>query len=87
MAAKSWFTIRSSKDALIVYLVSADDVSVVNSVAVGINGNPIVERLSWQDLHELTGCVIPVGSNTKDLASGNFMLTKVRKPDIVLWPL
>lgn len=87
MAAKSWFSIRTNESSIVVYLVSADDISVVNSVAVGISGNPVVKALTWQELHELTGCNIPAGQNTISMANGNFMITKVRKPDIVLWPL
>lgn len=87
MAAKQWFSIRTNEKSLVVYVVSADCQEACEVVARGLSGNPIIKRLTWQQLHDVTGGIIPAGSNPHALASGNFMLLRLDKPDVVLWPL
>lgn len=87
MAAKQWFSLKSSNRATVVYLMSADSIDEVRLYADRIGGKSIVTRLTWWQLHDLVGGVIPAGSNPHSLASGNFMLLRLDKPDIVLWPI
>ncbi len=87
MTTKAWFLARSTEDSKIDYLISADNIIVVRSRLVGLGKEPLVFQLTWQELHELTRCVIPAGQNSQAFAYGNFMLTKKNGNDVVLWPL
>lgn len=87
MAQKQWFSVKSSENAQVVYLVAADSELAADVVGRAIGGKPIIKRLSWQELHDISGGIIPAGSNPHALASGNFMLLRLDKPDVVLWPL
>jgi len=87
MTTKAWFLVRSTENTQIDYLVSADNLIAVQSRIVGLGSSPIIQQLNWQELHELTGCVIPAGQQSMSFAHGNFMLLKKNGNDIVLWPV
>lgn len=87
MAAKGWFSVRTTEKSLVCYLVSADNETDVRNIANSLSGKPTIKQLTWHGLKELTGCIIPIGQQPQSLAHGNFMIRKMAKPDIVLWPL
>ena len=68
-----WFLIEHKDDRKDINLVPAVDIDEVVERCEGIIGKAKLIRLTWNELKELTGCIIPSICNPKNYASGGIM--------------
>jgi len=84
MASDAWFAVKRSKESSVVYLMTGGDRRMVEATANSMFRAPLIQKITWNILKQLTGCHIPGDRAGTDYARGQFLIPCLVKHDIVI---
>ncbi len=66
MKSDQWFIVKRKPSSTLLHFVSGGDLEAVTEYARAIYRNPVVEKLTWWIMRELTGVIIPADKEPPD---------------------
>lgn len=87
MKSDQWFAVSRAKGSTVIYLVTGGDRCMVKAWASSVFRKPIIVKLTWGMLNQLTGCNTPGDKLPTDFARGQFMIPNLQKCDVVIMAL
>ena len=87
MNGNQWFAIKRNPSSTVVHLVTGGDIQEVRIYAQSMYSNPVVEKLTWWIMRELTGANIPGDKETTDLYQGVLVLPRRGDYEIMITAL
>jgi len=64
-----WFSIRGKSIRDITYLVFAEDMAKAGELFGTLSKGSEVKKMTWSDMAELTGCIVPMGFSSDDFVT------------------
>ena len=84
MNSDQWFAVKRNKDTSVVYLMVGGDRCMVTATAKMMFHDPIIQKITWGIMRQLTGCHIPGDKLPTDFCRGEILLPRRGKYDLVI---
>ena len=84
MKSDQWFIVKRKPSSTLLHFVSGGDLDEVTSYANTVYDNPVVEKLTWWIMRELTGVIIPQGREPTEDYNGLLHLPPIHGYTIMI---